>query len=71
MCDIKNRRSVLVTGATNGTGYAIAERFAREGYDVFIGSRDIKRSSDAAKELSDKYGVFTKGYSYSALTEWK
>lgn len=66
MCDIKNRRSVLVTGATNGTGYAIAERFAREGYDVFIGSRDIERSSDAAKTISDKYGVFAKGYSYSA-----
>ena len=29
-------RSVFVTGATNGTGYAIAKRFAEEGYDVFI-----------------------------------
>ena len=25
------RKSVFVTGATSGTGYAIAERFAKEG----------------------------------------
>ena len=58
MCEIKNRRSVLVTGATNGTGYAIAERFACEGYDVFIGSRDIERSSEAAKTISPSFNFF-------------
>ena len=34
---MKIKKSVLVTGVTNGTGYATAARFAR-GYDVFIGS---------------------------------
>ena len=42
------KKSVFVTGATNGTGFAIAERFAREGYDVFIGSRDLARAEEAA-----------------------
>ena len=28
------KKSVFITGATSGTGYAIAERFAKEGYDV-------------------------------------
>ncbi|MBE6584415.1 MAG: SDR family oxidoreductase [Ruminococcaceae bacterium] len=60
------RKSVLVTGATNGTGYAIAERFACEGYDVFIGSRSLERSDAAAKTIAEKYGVFAKGYSYVA-----
>lgn len=62
------KRSVFVTGATYGTGYAIAERFAREGYDVFIGSREIEKSAEAAKKLSEKYGVFTKGYEYQTVT---
>ena len=62
------KRSVFVTGATNGTGYAIAERFAKEGYAVFIGSREIEKSSEAAKSLSEKYGVFAKGYEYQTVT---
>lgn len=56
------KKSVFVTGATNGTGFAIAERFAKEGYDVFIGSRNEKNSQQAADQLSLKYGVFAKGY---------
>ena len=62
------KRSVFVTGATNGTGYAIAERFAKEGYAVFIGSREIEKSAEAARALSEKYGVFAKGYSYQTVT---
>lgn len=59
-------RSVLVTGATNGTGYAIAERFAREGYDVFIGSRSKENAEAAATKLHGAYGVFAKGFGYEA-----
>lgn len=62
------RKSVFVTGAHDGTGYAIAERFAREGYDVFIGSREKERADAAAQRLSEVYGVFSKGYSYQTAT---
>lgn len=58
------KKSVFVTGAANGTGYAIARRFAKEGYDVFIGSREIERSAAAAERLREECGVFTKGYAY-------
>ena len=58
------KRSVFVTGATNGTGFAIAARFAREGYDVFIGSRTLEKSEEAADALAKEYGVFAKGYAY-------
>lgn len=54
--------SVFITGATTGTGFAIAERFAKEGYAVFIGSRRQIDASNAAEEISKKYGVFAKGY---------
>ena len=58
------KRSVFVTGAHSGTGFAIAERFAKEGYDVFIGSRQIEKATSAAAVLHQKYGVFAKGYAY-------
>ena len=56
------RKSVFVTGATNGTGYAIARRFAAEGYDVFIGSRRGADAEAAAKKLATSQGIFAKGY---------
>ena len=54
------KKSVFVTGAHDGTGFAIAERFAKEGYDVFVGSREQDKADDAAKKLQEKYGVFSK-----------
>ena len=63
------KKSVFVTGATNGTGFAIAERFAREGYDVFIGSRSKENSQASAKKLADKYGIFAKGYQTKIFDE--
>ena len=56
------KKSVLVTGATNGTGFAIARRFAEEGYDVFIGSRTQERAQEAAAKITAEFGVFAKGY---------
>lgn len=64
-----NRKSVLVTGATNGTGYAIAARFAQGGYDVFISSRHLKHAQEAADRLSKEYGVFSKGYALAPTNE--
>ena len=61
-------KSVFVTGATYGTGFAIAEKFASDGYAVFIGSRRREDSDAAAKKINEKYGVFTKGYSYQTTT---
>ena len=56
------KKSVFVTGATNGTGFAIASRFAKEGYDVFIGSRTGESARRAAEEIRERFGVFAKGY---------
>ena len=64
-----NRKSVLVTGATNGTGYAIAARFAQGGYDVFISSRHLAHAQEAADRLSKEYGVFSKGYALAPTNE--
>ena len=55
-------RAVLITGAHTGTGYAIAELFAKQGWDVFITSRNGEKAAASACVLSDTYGVFAKGY---------
>ena len=55
-------KSVFVTGGCYGTGYAIAERFAKENYNVFLSGRDFEKAEKAAESLSEKYGVFAKGY---------
>ncbi|MBE6644059.1 MAG: SDR family oxidoreductase [Ruminococcaceae bacterium] len=61
-------KSVFITGAHDGTGFAIASRFASEGYDVFVGSREKSKAESAAGRLAEKYGVFSKGYVYQTST---
>lgn len=63
------QKAVFVTGAQSGTGYAIAERFAKEHWDVFITSRQGEEAACAAKTLTDTYGVFAKGYEYNIRNE--
>ena len=55
-------KAVLITGAQSGTGYAIAEHFARQGWDVFVTSLIKAEAEAAAERLSAQYGVFSKGY---------
>lgn len=53
---------VFITGAARNTGYAIAEKFASEGYETAVSSRCRSDAERAAGELSAKYGVKTAGY---------
>lgn len=56
-------RVALVTGATKNIGYATAKRFAKEGYDVCITSRDGSRAKTAAEAIMKEYpGITVKGY---------
>lgn len=63
------KKSVFVTGGTVGSGLAIAERFASEGYDVFITSRNGERAAEAAKKTAEKHGIFAKGYALDIRDE--
>lgn len=56
------KKAVFITGAQSGTGFGIAQVFARSGWDVFITSRDGAAAAEAAGSLSREYGVFSKGY---------
>ncbi len=55
-------KAVFITGAQTGTGYGIAEYFAKQGWDVFITSRKGEEAVQAAKKLTETYGIFSKGY---------
>jgi len=51
------QRSILVTGANKGQGYALCDRILAEHADthVFLCSRNAQRGEDAARALLEKY----------------
>lgn len=49
---MENQKSVLVTGASSGIGYATSLEFAKRGYLVFAGARPLDRMKDL-----EKYGI--------------
>ena len=51
---------VLVTGATSGFGKAIAQRFAKEGYNVIATGRREDRLQSLKHELEAAHGVWVK-----------
>ena len=63
------KKAMFITGGTVGTGLVTAEKFAKNGYAVFITSRSKERAEESAKEVSDKYGVFAKGYALDIRNE--
>jgi short-subunit dehydrogenase len=49
--------AVVITGATEGIGRALAEEFARGGHTLILVARDEASLARVAAELSRKYGV--------------
>ena len=48
-------KTALVTGSSPGVGRAIATRFAHEGADIVINSRDEKKIAEVAKEIEMRH----------------
>ncbi len=46
-------KSVLIIGATQGTGFQLAAEYARQGANVVITGRDAQRAAEVAGELSE------------------
>ena len=63
------KKCVFVTGGTKNSGGGIVEKFAREGWDVFIGSRKEEEAVAFARVISEKYGVNAYGYGMKVFDE--
>ena len=50
---------VVITGASQGIGYAVAEAFAAEGNTLCIGSKTAARLKEATESLAKKYATAT------------
>ena len=50
-------KTVLVTGASRGIGFAIAEAFAKEGSNLFLVARDLNKLVLAGGSLLTQYNV--------------
>ncbi|MBR3966317.1 MAG: SDR family oxidoreductase [Clostridia bacterium] len=53
---------LFITAATKNTGLAIAEKFADNGFDIALSSRNLGDAQAAAAYISEKYHVKSKGY---------
>lgn len=51
------RRVGMVTGASRGIGRAVAQRLAEQGHDLVLHGHGADAVAEAARQLSDKYGV--------------
>ncbi len=48
---------VLITGASTGIGRALANRFAKEGYNTVLVARDAQKLFDVSGVLQNTYGI--------------
>jgi 3-oxoacyl-[acyl-carrier protein] reductase len=54
--DVKGKK-VIITGASKGIGYALAEAFAANGAELHLNARDETALLRAAKQLEEQYSV--------------
>lgn len=62
-----NNMSLLIIGGTSDIGKAIAYRFAKEGFDIQLASRNLYSSKKTKSDLEIRYGIKVSLYEFDAL----
>ena len=57
---MKNKQTVLITGATSGIGFELSNIFAENGYNLVLVARNKARLEKLANECKQKFGVSTR-----------
>ncbi len=55
--NVKNTKTILITGASSGIGKATAKHFAKKGYNVIITGRRADKLQEMQTKFSQKYGA--------------
>lgn len=50
-------RTALITGASSGIGKALAENFAKDGYNLVLAARGVARMQSLANDLQQRYKI--------------
>ena len=63
------KRRVIVTGGSKGIGKAIAERFAKEEYDIYLLASNKENLEKTKTELQNKYYISVNYYAADLKTK--
>ena len=60
--------AVVITGATQGIGRALADEFARDGHTLVLVARDEAKLAATARALTEAHGVGVKSFACDLST---
>lgn len=62
-------KAVFITGGQSGTGFGIADFFARQGWNVIVSGQNGVEATAAARRLAKTYGIISTGYELDLRNE--
>lgn len=55
--DLKEKKTVLITGSSSGIGYEFSKLFAKDGYNLVLVARNKQKLKQLADELERNFGI--------------